>query len=326
MLPRHVVLGFAIRQAQQNSSKIDSPNRAYDPHSTRDARVGDLKYIVVVTSQCRGIASIPTHKSRLQTRTTKTVSFTIRQPDKMKQIQSKRAVRALRWIISFGVLTSRRNRRTEQQIDRNSGNTMKKLFALSGILLSIASPALCLAQQTPAQPPTSTLAAVQPNGTTILVPAGTPIPVHVVGVVSSKDVKEGDTFQIQAAKDVVVNGLIVVRAGSLGSGTIGNVEHAGGNGHSGALTLNFEWIYAADGGKVRLSQATQKQAEEDRKGASSTATIIGVATFGIGGLFGHNLAHGREVTVDDKKVLNAFVADNVHITASETATTEHFDH
>jgi hypothetical protein len=140
--------------------------------------------------------------------------------------------------------------------------------------------------------------------------------------------KEGDTFQVQAAKDVVINGMVVIRKGALGGGTIQQVDHAGGNGHSGGLLLNFDWIYAVDGGKIRLAQETQRQDEEDRKGASSTATIIGIATFGIGGLFGHNLAHGKEVTVDDKKILNAFVKSNVHVESTEhaTADADTYDH
>jgi hypothetical protein len=163
--------------------------------------------------------------------------------------------------------------------------------------------------------------------TSIVMPGGTPIPVHVVGSVSSASMKDGDPFQIQAANDVVVNGMVVIRAGALGAGTIGTVDHAGGNGHSGSLTLNFDWIYAVDGNKIRLANATQKQAEEDRKGASSTATIIGFATFGLGGLFGHNLAHGKEVTVDEKKILSAFVADNVHVAATQSAQAQdRFDH
>ncbi len=161
---------------------------------------------------------------------------------------------------------------------------------------------------------------------TVLVPGGTDIPVHVLGEVSSGKMKEGDTFQVQAAQDVVVNGMVVVRSGAEGQGTIGEVDQAGGNGHSGALTLNFDWIHSVDGGKIRLSQGAQKQAEGDRKGASSTATIIGYATLGIGGLFGHNMVHGREVTIDEKKVLNAFVSDNVHVRTSEHAQAQNYDH
>jgi len=99
------------------------------------------------------------------------------------------------------------------------------------------------------------------------------------------------------------------------------------SGHSGSLGLKFDWIHAVDGGKVQLSDSAQSNAEEDRKGASSTATIIGFATFGIGGLFGHNFAHGKDLTIDDTKKLTAFIASNVHVITTEIsdAPSDHFD-
>jgi len=197
--------------------------------------------------------------------------------------------------------------------------TGRSIIAMLAVLLTAQ--LLSIAGSRPA------CAATAPVTTIVLVPGGTSVPVHVVGEVSSGKLHDGDTFQIQAADNVVINGLIVVRKGAEGQGTIAAVDHAGGNGHSGTLELNFDWLYAVDGGKIKLSPAKQQQAEADRKGASSTATIVGIATLGIGGLFGHNLAHGREVTIDERKVLTAFVADNVHVEASERAAdVDHFDH
>jgi hypothetical protein len=151
----------------------------------------------------------------------------------------------------------------------------------------------------------------------VLVSAGTAVPVHVVGTVSSGSAKADDVFQIQVAEDVIVNDMLVFRKGSAGQGHIAGADSAGGNGHSGALSLVFDYVYSVDGGRVKLSAATQKQAEQDRKGASSTATIIGFATFGIGGLFGHNLAHGRQKNIDEKTIMSAFVADSIHVQSSE---------
>jgi hypothetical protein len=163
---------------------------------------------------------------------------------------------------------------------------------------------------------------------TVLVPAGTVVPIHVLGDVSSHTAHEGDKFQIQTAKDIVVRGLIAIPANSDGEGEISAVDHAGGNGHSGSLEMHFHWVHSADGGKIRLRDTSQKQAEDDREGAKSTATIIGVATLGLGGLFGHNFAHGKEVTVGPKTMLNAFVASNTHVRANtrESAEDEHYDH
>jgi hypothetical protein len=160
----------------------------------------------------------------------------------------------------------------------------------------------------------------------ILVSAGTAVPVHVVGTISSGSAKPDDVFQIQVAEDVVINGMIVFRKNAGGQGHIVEVDSAGGNGHSGSVGLAFDYVYSVDGGRVVLSSAAQKQAEEDRKGASSTATIIGFATFGLGGLFGHNLAHGRQKTIDEKTVMSAFVSENVHVESNESAIPVRYDH
>ena len=162
----------------------------------------------------------------------------------------------------------------------------------------------------------------------VTVPAGMQIPVRVLGALSSGSAKSGDVFPIQAAQDVVVHGMVIISAGAEGQGTIQTVDNAGGNGHSGTLALNFDYIFAVDGGKIRLANTPQRSAEEDRKGASSTATLVGIATFGIGGLFGHNLAHGKDVVIDGSKVLSAFVGRTVHVRSDQTGASgeDQYDH
>lgn len=193
-------------------------------------------------------------------------------------------------------------------------------LAAFAISLMVAMPQFAAAQAA-----TQTVALQGPAATPLLVAAGTAVPVHVVGTISSGSAKVDDVFAIQVAEDVIVNGMVVFRKGAGGQGHIVDSDSAGGNGHSGALALAFDYVYAIDGGRVRLSSAIQKQTEEDRKGASSTATIIGFATFGIGGLFGHNLARGRQKTIDDKTLLTSFVDSSVHVSTSERATEVHYD-
>jgi hypothetical protein len=205
---------------------------------------------------------------------------------------------------------------------------MNKIAPLLTMLAVLTSPIACYADTAPMSATSSqaAAAAVPANGKSLLVPAGTAVQVHVVGSVNSGSARADDIFEIQAAEDVVVDGMIVVRKGAGGQGHIIEADGASGNGHSGSIALAFDYIYAADGGRVKLSQAAQKQTEEDRKGASSTATIIGFATFGIGGLFGHNFAHGRQKTIDEKTIMSAFVSDNVHVAATEAAIPPHYDH
>jgi hypothetical protein len=150
----------------------------------------------------------------------------------------------------------------------------------------------------------------------IFVPAGTPVKVHLVGTLSSKDARDDQTFPIAAAEDVVIDGMVVIPKGAGGEGVVKKVDGARGSGHSGSLQLVMNYVHSADGGKIALTTSVQNQSEEDRKGASSTATIIGVATFGLGGLFAHNLARGREEVLDDKKIMNVFTDSNVHVQTS----------
>jgi hypothetical protein len=195
-----------------------------------------------------------------------------------------------------------------------------KVISGFALFIAIAMPLAAVARETSGSAPSSNAAE-----TTLLVAAGTAVPVHVVGSISSGSAKADEVFTIAVADDVVVNGMIVFRKGAGGQGHIIETDSAGGNGHSGALSLAFDYVYAADGGRVKLSEAPQKQSEEDRKGASSTATIIGFATFGLGGLFGHNLARGRQKTIDEKTILNAFVDSTVHVRSSERELSAHYD-
>lgn len=159
-----------------------------------------------------------------------------------------------------------------------------RIYPALALLFVLTMPLTCIAQAASSLPPVRDTASA-----TILVGAGTAVPVHVVGALSSGSGKEGDIFQIQVADDVVLNNMVVFRKGAGGQGHITKSDSAGGNGHSGAMALAFDYVYASDGNRVHLSDSAQNQAEEDRKGASSTATIVGYATLGLGGLFAQTL-------------------------------------
>jgi hypothetical protein len=184
-----------------------------------------------------------------------------------------------------------------------------------------------LATQTPIPIGAATSQATTTGKVELLV-AGTPVLIHLVSPLSSATAKVGDTFAFATTKEIDVDGRVVIANGAQGQGEVVSATPASGSGRSGGLQIKYSWIYAADGGKIRLSDTVDSHAEEDRLGASSTATIVGFATFGIGGLFGHNFAHGREIVIDDKKPLTAFIADTVHVATTEAAAIAEtgFDH
>lgn len=166
------------------------------------------------------------------------------------------------------------------------------------------------------------------GGTRILLTGGTQIPVRLAQKVDSGTANVGDVFNITVDKEVDVDGWVVIPQGAGGQGEVTSVDHAGGNGHAGSLGLKFDFVYAADGEKVLLSSSKSDVKGDQKKGASSTATIIGYATLGLGGLFAHNFVHGRNIVLNAaSKPFTVFVDHTVHVVATQRAqNTDQFAH
>lgn len=158
-----------------------------------------------------------------------------------------------------------------------------------------------------------------PAGTRIVLPAGTPLSVVVTNPISSATAKVGDTFAIAAKSDVVVGGWIAVKKGAPGQGEILAVTPAGSHGKPGSLGIRMDWIYAADGEKVKLGNQNSTQEGEGKTGVSSTMTILSYALLGPLGLFTHNFVKGKDVVVDDTHPLQTYISDSVYVIATNRA-------
>ncbi len=124
-----------------------------------------------------------------------------------------------------------------------------------------------------------------------------------------------------------VSGLPAGAATEPAQATLTKVEGAGGNGSGGKIEFVVNWVYSEDGGKVELSDNANASDNADRKGEASTYAIAGYLTFGLLGLFSHNMAHGKDAVISKDKVFHVFVDHDVHITTSQTdATAAGFDH
>ncbi|MGA7356893.1 MAG: hypothetical protein WBW76_15830 [Candidatus Cybelea sp.] len=158
-----------------------------------------------------------------------------------------------------------------------------------------------------------------PNGTRIVLPAGTPVTVVVTNQISSATAKVGDTFQITAKKAVIVGGWVAIEKGAPGQGEILAVTRAGSHGKPGSLGIQMDWIYAADGEKVKLGNQSSTQEGEGKTGVASTMTILSYALLGPLGLFTHNFVKGKDVVVDDTHPLQTYISDSVYVIATTRA-------
>jgi len=87
----------------------------------------------------------------------------------------------------------------------------------------------------------------------------------------------------------------------------------------GKLAMTIDWVYAVDGGKIKLRRPTMPAKLGTPKGASSTATIATYLLLGPLGLFAHNFVHGRDVTITPKQTFVVFVDHDVHLVAQRTS-------
>lgn len=180
---------------------------------------------------------------------------------------------------------------------------------------------LALAQSAPSSPVASPSASPIPV-TTVLVPGGTSVLVSFLQPISSDSETEGTTVPVEAAKEVDINGMEVIAKGAQGQATLTTVKHSGGNGSGGQIKFNVDWIYSVDGGKIALSPVNNTTPNADRKGAASTLAIAGWATFGLLGLFTHNLAHGNAAIIKPDKTFTVFVDHDVHVRSASKATAQ----
>ncbi len=126
---------------------------------------------------------------------------------------------------------------------------------------------------------------------------GTTVTVALTEPLSSATANVDDQVAIIVRKPVIINGYLFIATGANGHATVTSVEHSGGNGSGGKLNFTIDWVYAVDGGKIKLSQTSHASETGDTKGASNTATIATYVLLGPLGLFAHNFVHGKDITI-----------------------------
>lgn len=193
---------------------------------------------------------------------------------------------------------------------------MTRVIIVSFLLIALCTPVV--AQQPPAGTAAPTVAPPATSaGTRVVLPGGTALTVVLTEKISSGDANVGDTFDIEAAQDVIIDGWLVVKKGAPGQGEILAVDRAGSHGHPGSLGVQMDWIYSVDGHKVKLTSQRKTEEGQGAAGVASTATILSYVFLGPLGLFAHNFVKGHDVVVDGTHPLPAYIDDSVYVLANE---------
>ncbi len=114
---------------------------------------------------------------------------------------------------------------------------------------------------------------------TLVLRAGTPVPMATVDRLSSKRAHQGQRVDLEVTDDVLVDGRIVIRRGARAVGEVARVVEKGVLGKSGKLRIRAMFIDLG-GSRIRLD------GEARDHGRSGAAPVVGAAVLiGVSGAF-----------------------------------------
>jgi hypothetical protein len=117
-----------------------------------------------------------------------------------------------------------------------------------------------------------------PPPSTVTLPAGTMIDLEMVDSVSSSASAVGDAASARIVQDVVVDGAVVVPAGSVLSGTVTEANPANRFAGIASLALHFDWLETPAGQRIPVDATFRAEKRGEKK--KDAATIGGAAVGG----------------------------------------------
>jgi hypothetical protein len=147
-------------------------------------------------------------------------------------------------------------------------------------------------QPVQAQPAQTAVPVAQTAPAVRYIPAGTQVSLSPLEEISSKHVKEGQSFRFTVVNDVVENGTVVIPRGSMATGIISMQTGRAIGGKSGKFDITFQSVQA--NGITFPLMGVHRQ-----EGKGNT----------VGALFGSILISGRSAVMLPGQVVTAMIKD-----------------
>lgn len=144
---------------------------------------------------------------------------------------------------------------------------------------------------------------------TVTIPEGVEVRVSPEQEVSSASAQVGDRFSIKVVDPVSINGVVVIPAGSKGTGEVTAAEKRGRLGKAGQLSVRALYVLVGD---VRVALRGSKGAEGKGKVGTTVALTV---LFGPLGL----LKKGKDVTLSTTQAISSYVDQAATITVADAA-------
>ncbi len=146
------------------------------------------------------------------------------------------------------------------------------------------------------------------------IPGDKIIKVELAEDVNSRELQVGDTISIKVAKNVIIDGNLVLAKGLPGEGTVTEIKNPKAFGRNAKMTVDFHTIRGIDGREIPTYTGEESKKEMKRLRMAGGASLVGIIIMGplgaVAGVFvkGKNvdLPAGTEVLIQTKGASNVY--------------------
>lgn len=192
---------------------------------------------------------------------------------------------------------------------------MRRSVLLSAIILAAPSATLGQSAVVPLPAPPTPIVAIQPlnNGYAVL-RTGTPVILKLSEELTTKDkkLKINQHFQMEVAENVLVDGVVVIPAGTPAVGEITEVRNKGMWGKSGRFSAQILYL-TVNGRQIRLNGVFDNKGTAGGIGATAVSAVI----FPPAGFF----ISGTNAKLPMGTPLKAFIGEDVPLSFAAQAST-----
>ena len=156
---------------------------------------------------------------------------------------------------------------------------MRGLGLFLGVTAGLAQGSIAQPVGTELPDPARAASTAQMSPASLTVPALTPVEIVFDVELGSKISKSGETFEIFLSAPIMVDGKVLVPAGTRGIGEVIHAKKAGGSGAPGELVLAARYL-TLGARQLRLRSLNYEGIGKDKM-ALSTAVTVGAGPFGM---------------------------------------------
>ena len=148
-----------------------------------------------------------------------------------------------------------------------------------------------------------------------VVPDGTEVDLKLAETISSARAMEGQRIRFTVAKDVVINGYVVIPVGALAIGTVTKASPKKWAGRSGKLEMSLQDVTAIDGTKIDIA-GSRGGSGDSHVGRMVTGMVI-TSIFTLGGASLFLLMHGKDLVIPEGSGATTFTIGTAKVASSQ---------